>query len=78
MNCASAGCCTISPAPRRALGRINAEILFAKPWGGEQTRRLPRANLGTTLNFGGGTSTVYAGAASDIARDLSDMEPSLA
>lgn len=51
-------------SPEKSTGPdFNAEILFAKPWGGEQTWWLPRPNLGTTLNFGGGTSTVYAGVA---------------
>lgn len=42
---------------------FNAEILFAKPWGTDAQWWLPRPNLGATLNFGGGTSTVYAGVA---------------
>jgi lipid A 3-O-deacylase len=50
-------------SPERHAGPdLNAEILFAKPWGTAAQWWLPRPSLGTTLNFGGGTSTLYAGA----------------
>ncbi|WP_448950700.1 acyloxyacyl hydrolase [Labrys neptuniae] len=50
-------------SPERHKGPdLNAEILFAKPWGSEEQWWLPRPSLGTTLNFGGGTSVLYAGA----------------
>jgi hypothetical protein len=49
-------------SPERAGGvDLNAEILFAKPWGSAAEWWLPRPHLGTTLNFEGRTSTVYAG-----------------
>ena len=40
---------------------LNAEVLFAKPWGTIDDWWLPRPHLGTTINFEGKTSTVYAG-----------------
>ena len=40
---------------------LNAEILFAKPWGSNDQWWLPRPHLGTTVNFEGKTSTIYAG-----------------
>ncbi|MDQ0394610.1 acyloxyacyl hydrolase [Labrys monachus] len=41
---------------------LNAEVLFAKPWGTADEWWLPRPHVGTTINFDGKTSTVYAGA----------------
>jgi len=41
---------------------LNAEILFAKPWGTPEEWWLPRPHIGTTINSHGGTSTIYAGA----------------
>jgi lipid A 3-O-deacylase len=50
-------------SPERAGGvDLNAEVLFAKPWGTAAEWWLPRPHIGTTLNFEDQTSTVYAGA----------------
>jgi lipid A 3-O-deacylase len=51
-------------SPEKNKGEdLNAELLFIKPWGTPDQWWLPRPELGTTINFEGGTSTVYAGAA---------------
>lgn len=48
-------------SPEAGGADLNAEVLFAKPWGTADQWWLPRPHLGTTLNFEGKTSTVYAG-----------------
>jgi len=42
---------------------LNAEVLFAKPWGTNEQWWLPRPVIGATINFEGRTSTGFAGVA---------------
>ncbi len=44
------------------LADLNAEVLFVKPWGSKLDWWMPRPHIGTTLDFVGKTSIIYAGA----------------